>query len=88
MIYLLFFTFLVININGAISFDTNAFALAHPCVWSTCASLPSELENYTITCCTLSVPLNYVQPNQTSISISMTRFSPPNPNNNTLNYLL
>jgi hypothetical protein len=80
----LFSILLLRNVNGAISFDTNAFALAHPCVWSTCVGLPSEQQNYTMSCCTLQVPLNYAQPNQSSISISMTRFSPSNPNNNFL----
>jgi pimeloyl-ACP methyl ester carboxylesterase len=85
VIFLLFSILLLKNLDGEISFDTQAYALAHPCVWSTCAAgLPSQQQNYTISCCTLQVPLNHAQPNQTSISISMTRFSPPNPNNNTL----
>ncbi|CAF3993881.1 unnamed protein product, partial [Rotaria sordida] len=72
------------NIDGVISFNTQAFALANPCVWSTCEGLPAEERNYTISCCNLQVPLNYAKSNQSLIRISMVRFSPPNPNNNTL----
>jgi pimeloyl-ACP methyl ester carboxylesterase len=84
MIFLLFSTLLLKNVNAVISFDTQAFALAYPCVWSTCEGLPSEEQNYTVSCCILQVPLNYAQPNQSSISISMLRLNPPNPNNNFL----
>ncbi len=58
--------------------------MAHPCFWTVCDGFSSEEQNYTVSCCTLQVPLNYAQPNQSSISISMMRFSPPKPNNNTL----
>jgi hypothetical protein len=84
MIFLLFITVILGTINGVTAFDTQAFALAHPCVWSVCNGLPSQEQNYTLSCCTLQVPLNYAQPNQSSISIFMLRLSPPNPNNNTL----
>ncbi|CAF4471095.1 unnamed protein product [Rotaria sp. Silwood2] len=71
-------------VNGVTSFDTHAFGKTHPSVWSTCEGLPSEEQNYTVSCCTLQVPLNYAQPNQSSILISMVRLSPSNPNNNSL----
>jgi hypothetical protein len=83
-IFLLFSILLLKNVNGAILFDTHAFAVAHPCAWSACNDLPTEEQNYTISCCILQVPLYYAQPNKSSISISMVRLSPPNPNNNTL----
>ncbi|CAM4863836.1 unnamed protein product [Rotaria socialis] len=37
-----------------------------------------------MSCCILQVPLNYAQPNQSSISISMLLLSPPNQKNNSL----
>jgi pimeloyl-ACP methyl ester carboxylesterase len=84
MIFMLFTILLLKKIDVAISFDTNAFAITHPCVWSACDGLPTDENNYTISCCTLQVPLYYAQPNKSSISIFMVRLSPPNPNNNTL----
>ena len=72
------------NINGIEVFDTQAYASAHPCVWSACEGLPTEQENYAITCCILQVPLNYAKPNQSSISVSMIRLSPSNTSTNFL----
>jgi hypothetical protein len=47
MVFLLFITLILKNINGASSFDTQAYALANPCVWSACDSgLPSQDQNY------------------------------------------
>jgi len=83
ILFLLFIILILKRINGATSFDTQAYALAHPCVWSVCNDFPSGEQNYTFACCTLQVPLNYAQPNQSAISIFMLRLSPPNPNNNT-----
>jgi hypothetical protein len=39
MIFPLLITVILQNINGVTSFDTEAFALAHPCVWSVCDGL-------------------------------------------------
>ncbi len=47
IVFLLFITLILKNINAATSFDTQAYALTHPCVWSVCESLPSEEQNYT-----------------------------------------
>ncbi|CAF4778633.1 unnamed protein product [Rotaria sp. Silwood1] len=73
LILLLLSTLILVNVKGATSFDTQAYALAHPCVWSICKNAPTEYQNYSIDCCTLQVPLNYAKPNQSFISISMSR---------------
>lgn len=88
MLYLLYTVLLLKNINGVISFNTQEYALTHPCHWSTCESLPAEHMNYTITCCILQVPLNYAKPNQSSISISMIRLSPSNITSNNSLFVL
>ncbi|CAF2561348.1 unnamed protein product [Rotaria sp. Silwood2] len=76
---------ILVNVQEATSFDIQAYALTHPCVWSVCRNAPTEYQNYSIDCCTLQVPLNYAKPNQSSISISMSRLRSSNiPSNNTL----
>ncbi|CAF3803383.1 unnamed protein product [Rotaria magnacalcarata] len=76
--------FLLKYVNSIISFDTYALAKSDPYVWSICQGLPTEVQNYTMSCYILQVPLNYAQPNQSSISISMLRLSSSNPKNNSL----
>ncbi|CAF0933702.1 unnamed protein product [Adineta steineri] len=59
------------------SFNTSANARAHQCNWLPCNAVgyPSSIFGYSVDCCTLQVPLNYAQQNQT-INISMTRLTP------------
>ncbi|CAF5138877.1 unnamed protein product, partial [Rotaria sp. Silwood1] len=59
------------------------------CVWSDCnvSNIIPTIQNYSIDCCKLEVPLNYAKPNETKIIISMARlkpFSQQNATNNTL----
>ncbi|CAF2995438.1 unnamed protein product [Rotaria socialis] len=59
------------------TFNATAYALSHPCLWTTCNVTGFSIGNpaYILDCCTLQLPLNYAQPNQT-IPISMSRLSP------------
>ncbi|CAF1485715.1 unnamed protein product [Adineta steineri] len=86
LIVLLLLICLFIKQNNAdlessdIAVDTDLYASTQKCKWKPCKArgFPDSTSGYSVDCCTLSVPLNYAQPNET-INISMTRFSPGEP---------
>lgn len=69
----------IVNIIGNTStvIDTGAHATANRCRWLPCnvTDFPSTINNYSLDCCRLSVPLNYARFNR-SIFISMSRLRP------------
>ncbi|CAF3711473.1 unnamed protein product [Adineta steineri] len=71
--------YLILKINTVeTAFNATAYALQHRCAWSVCNAIgyPTYYLNYTIDCCTLQLPLNYAQPDNRTINISMTRLRP------------
>ncbi|CAF0913092.1 unnamed protein product [Adineta steineri] len=71
--------YLILKINAVeTAFNATAYALQHRCAWSVCNAIgyPTYYLNYTIDCCTLQLPLNYAQPDNRTINISMTRLRP------------
>lgn len=58
--------------------NITSFSLVQRCVWTKCnvPGFPSLFFNYSLECCMLQVPLNYARPNR-SISISLSRLTPP-----------
>ncbi|CAF1062511.1 unnamed protein product [Adineta steineri] len=68
--------YLILKINTVeTAFNATAYALQHRCAWSVCNAIgyPTYYLNYTVDCCTLQLPLNYAQPDNRTINISMTR---------------
>ena len=86
---LLFFTLIFsITLQSAKS-GPSSYVPLNACVWSDCnvTNAIPPIENYTIDCCQLEVPLNYAKANGTKISISMSRLTPFNYNHTVRNTL-
>ncbi|CAF2771457.1 unnamed protein product [Rotaria sp. Silwood2] len=86
---LCFLMLLVIVTFQSVKSGVSNYIPVNGCVWSDCnvSNIIPTIQNYSIDCCKLEVPLNYAKPNETKITISMTRlksFSQQNTMNNTL----
>ncbi|CAM4787718.1 unnamed protein product [Rotaria magnacalcarata] len=75
-IFILLIGFISQRVYSQRKFNTTAYALSRPCLWSSCNVTGYSIGNpaYILDCCALQLPLNYAQPNQT-IPISMSRLS-------------
>ncbi|CAF3538186.1 unnamed protein product [Rotaria sp. Silwood1] len=86
---LCFFALLVFVTFQSTKSGASNYVPLNRCVWSDCnvSNINLTIQNYSIDCCKLEVPLIYAKPNKTKIIISIVRLKPFSQHHTTNNTL-